>query len=573
MPELVLVLVLVLEPDPRMLAIAFHNTQLLPFLALAAIPSIMDLLFRQRYKKVDWAAMEFLERALRKTRRRLKLENLLLLAARVAAIALLAAALARPIADTTGLLGDLGEKRSHVLIAVDASYSMGYEVGAGGTGRSAFERAKKAALDIAGAVLKRCDDLDVLVVAEPPRFLYQDPIFVDDPTATTARVARDLAEVELTAAPADAAKAFAAIVQYLPKFDKGLSAGIVGGAGPSTSPSTSGGKPDVPPEAISPKHVYFVTDLQRSAFARPERGLRDPGLRRVAEDLAKLKADLLIVDVGAAEPRNAAIEDLAASEEIVSIDLPFKLVATVKNHSTAPLTDLTLSLAIDDVVDRTVSLALGAGELKQEEFWAVVHDPGLHKVHLWVKSDPLEVVDEGYAIVDAREAIDVLLVDGEPQGEFGDRETDFLIAAYAPSDDTHLGRENLIRPEVEREIVPSDRDLSRYAVIVLANVTGPTDDEVARLEKYVREGGGLALFAGDGVSAADWNEKLWKGGAGLLPARLEGKEAVRSEEEFFRLVADTFHHPVLKPFERAEDRPLFHEPRFTAYYLVEETPV
>src|SRR5213595_2036699 len=72
-------------------------------IGLASIPIIIHILNRRRYKTVQWAAMEFLLRAMKKNRRRLKFEQWLLLATRCAVLILAATALARPLGcrDTT----------------------------------------------------------------------------------------------------------------------------------------------------------------------------------------------------------------------------------------------------------------------------------------------------------------------------------------------------------------------------------------------------------------------------------------------------------------------------------------
>src|SRR5437764_12278495 len=66
-------------------------------LALASIPIIIHILNRRRYKTVNWAAMEFLLRAMKKNRRRLKFEQWILVATRCAVLVLIAPALARPV--------------------------------------------------------------------------------------------------------------------------------------------------------------------------------------------------------------------------------------------------------------------------------------------------------------------------------------------------------------------------------------------------------------------------------------------------------------------------------------------
>src|SRR5437764_4320988 len=71
---------------------------------LTAIPIIIHLLNRRRFKTVTWAAMEFLLRAMRKNRRRLKFEQWLLLATRCLLVFLLGLALARPLGCENGAL-------------------------------------------------------------------------------------------------------------------------------------------------------------------------------------------------------------------------------------------------------------------------------------------------------------------------------------------------------------------------------------------------------------------------------------------------------------------------------------
>src|SRR5271168_2584060 len=65
----------------------------------AAIPVAIHLFFRSRYRTVPWAAMKFLLTAVEQTSRRLKFQELLLLALRMALLILLALAFARPISS------------------------------------------------------------------------------------------------------------------------------------------------------------------------------------------------------------------------------------------------------------------------------------------------------------------------------------------------------------------------------------------------------------------------------------------------------------------------------------------
>lgn len=92
--------------------------------ALTAVPILIHLLNRRRVKVVPWAAMTFLLAAIKRNRRRLQLENWLVLALRVAAVALLGLALARPVITDSALAG-LGGERESLYLLLDTSGSTG----------------------------------------------------------------------------------------------------------------------------------------------------------------------------------------------------------------------------------------------------------------------------------------------------------------------------------------------------------------------------------------------------------------------------------------------------------------
>ena len=101
-------------------------------LAGAAIPVVIHLLNRRRTTVVDWGAMQFLELG-RRARLKFQLSELLLLAGRMALLAIVALALARPFwianqpearAAEAGV-GFFGGQRRDVVLVIDGSGSMG----------------------------------------------------------------------------------------------------------------------------------------------------------------------------------------------------------------------------------------------------------------------------------------------------------------------------------------------------------------------------------------------------------------------------------------------------------------
>ena len=123
-----------------MLAVTFLAPGSLLLLGAAAVPLIIHFLARRQWRVVRWAAMEFLLRAMRRQRRRLRFENLLLLALRVGAIVCLALAAGRP-AGEEDLLPAAAPQRHGVIVALDASYSMLYQ----DAGRSVLDRGRELA--------------------------------------------------------------------------------------------------------------------------------------------------------------------------------------------------------------------------------------------------------------------------------------------------------------------------------------------------------------------------------------------------------------------------------------------
>jgi hypothetical protein len=139
--------------------VTFANTGLLALTALFAVPLVIHLLNRRRYRRVPWAAMEFLLRAYKQNRRRLRLENLLLLLLRCALPVLLALAVARPRFESAPL--GMGNQGRHHVLLLDRSYSMAYR-DAGGS--RPFDRLKQSAGLLLDLVAKRQNEKVSLVL-------------------------------------------------------------------------------------------------------------------------------------------------------------------------------------------------------------------------------------------------------------------------------------------------------------------------------------------------------------------------------------------------------------------------
>lgn len=95
----------------------------------AAVPIIIHLLNRRRFRIVDWAATNFLLKAARESRGKKKLKHIIILICRALAIAALIFAVARPLVG--GFLGSGSGAVGTVVLVLDRSASMETKSGSG----------------------------------------------------------------------------------------------------------------------------------------------------------------------------------------------------------------------------------------------------------------------------------------------------------------------------------------------------------------------------------------------------------------------------------------------------------
>ena len=81
----------------------FLAGSLLGGLVLASVPIIIHILNRRRFQIIDWPPMKYLKLTLKRNRRRIRFEQLLLLAMRTLAVILLILAVARPVIPQNSL--------------------------------------------------------------------------------------------------------------------------------------------------------------------------------------------------------------------------------------------------------------------------------------------------------------------------------------------------------------------------------------------------------------------------------------------------------------------------------------
>ena len=114
----------------------FLNVAMLGGVAALAIPLIIHLFHKSRFKVVKWGAMHLLAAVLRTNQKRIKIEQWILLAIRCAIPAILALMMAKPVWQGANQM--LGEQPTSTAVLLDNSYSM--EAGRAGTSNFSIAR-------------------------------------------------------------------------------------------------------------------------------------------------------------------------------------------------------------------------------------------------------------------------------------------------------------------------------------------------------------------------------------------------------------------------------------------------
>lgn len=232
----------------------FLNPLLLAAGLLAiAIPIAIHLLMRRRRKPTPWAAMRFLLEAIRRRRRRLQLERLILLAVRCLLVAAIALALGRPV--LRGISGEspFGTSMVTLAIVIDDSIASGATDGPTGT---ALDRHKAMALELLEGLRPDRGDRALLVPLSGPLAAAGDlpEASALAPTSDIAALGRLVEGLTPTSAAADLEGALGLLAQQVGRAgpeDEGrwvvaVLADSVEGTYPSAAPRASEGPASEP---------------------------------------------------------------------------------------------------------------------------------------------------------------------------------------------------------------------------------------------------------------------------------------------------------------------------------------
>ena len=481
--------------------------------AMASIPVIIHLLNRLRFKRIVWAAMEFLLAAHRKNARRVRIEQLILLIIRTLIVLLLAAAVARPILE--GLLAGLGRSSTHRVLVIDDSFSMGAQAGVSG-GKTAMKQVVEQADWLMKHFEKR-DGVSVFLAGSRPHARIGSPSFDHE------NVVKEIEKLTVSDSATD-------MVGTLEEARKVLA--------------------DSKQER---KVVYILTDNTQAAWE--DEGASD--LRDVAAAVSEM-ADIVVVDVSGGTQSNLAIGEFYPERAVVTEDVLSTFRIEVENLSDQALDGVVVNVTVDGTDVRPVRFGRVAPRKVETRKWAYTFDrPGEHAMEARIKdigtADTLAVDSRRFLALTVKKALDVLIVDGEPRTDTRDGEADYLRLALDPRT-RDQDRETPFLPTWIRDSEFDASQLNDVDVVMLANVGSLSDVQQNLLRRFVQDGGALMVFLGDQVQAGLYNLALYENGTGLLPAFLaetRGTTEPGHEEQYTTFDIGHFDHPALGAFRES----------------------
>ncbi|MCA9024987.1 MAG: BatA domain-containing protein [Planctomycetaceae bacterium] len=446
-----------------------------PGMALIAAPILIHLINRLRYRRVRFAAMEFLLSSQQQNRRRILLEQLLLLLLRVGIVALLALLISRLIVDPSQLTLFQGAKSHHVFL-LDDSGSMRDRMGE----ETTFDRAKAVILKLAteGARRPGTQRFTLLLMSQPDS-TYSNLGERDINTQLVEELAAKLEALACTHQRVDLVAGLEAVQQRLAD------------------------------DRSAARHLHILSDFRKSDWV---------GAPTVTETIKALDESQVSINFIHAVPdahENLGITIVTGAVEVAAAGIPVQLSATVQNFGQREATDVRLSVIADGerLPLNLLFESIAAGKTEQRGFDVRFVEPGKHRIEVTLEADALEADNTRHLAINVPLENEVLIVDGSPGSEQG-----LFIADALAADRTVTG----YAPIIDNVSGMRRRNLDAFQSIILINVSELPPDAIQAVQKFVAAGGGLVWYLGDAIRSAYYNEALYQQGAGLFPVPLSG---------------------------------------------------
>ena len=488
----------------------------LAFGALAfAVPLIIHILNRSRFRTVEWGAMHLLESVIKVNHKRLHVDQVILLFVRCAIPVLLALCLARPVLTGSRLLE--GDSPVSLVILLDTSYSMDTVDPSG----SRFEKAVDAACQIVNAV-SRGSEVAVIQTGGRPTPLFDQPVFDSE-----------------------------AVVRRLRQIKAGYGASDM-------QASLNVALKTVDAMSHARRELLVISDFQPADW----QVIGQNTAETIRGQLASLKIPptLTLLPIGQPVSSNVSVESLEFPRRALGVGQQISVRANLRNHGGTPIENARVVLRLDGAESSVSQVALAANGTTQTLFPCSFDKAGSHVIEVEVIADDPLTDDNRYAAaVTIWDSIDVLLVDGDPSGQPLQSESDYLSIALTPFTFGRVRLADLVQTQTVQSKDLTEERLKTSRVVVLANVSKLEPAQLQTLTAFVNDGGALLVCAGNKIDLNWYREQMFANGGGLLPAAFgllkgqteaDGKTSAEPStiNQSSHVVAQYFDHPALEFF-------------------------
>ncbi|MCA9011834.1 MAG: VWA domain-containing protein [Planctomycetaceae bacterium] len=508
----------------------FLNPWLLFGLAGIGLPILAHLLSRRRYDVVEWAAMQFLNPS-RKTRRRLKLEELLLLLVRIGLICLMVLSVTRPWIPGGWLSGHYSAGSRTVVIVIDGSNSMSRTDGPNSIHQNALRQASQF-LQTLGVG----DSVALIDARDQPRAVIESPL--SD---------LGLVEQEIRRLPPPGGAC-----GILPALEKAIA--ILGRSSDSSREVV----------VFSDQQANSWRSEDEAEWARFDDLIRFPSVR----------PHVWLVDVsphsGVFE-RNISVGRIELSREMTVPDFAVRLQVRIHNDSSSeanvPLRLLLDGQPLADKHHAALVPALGDAVV---QFEYAFRTEGTHvlSVEAEISDEAVAADNVSHAAVRVEKSLDVLLVNGTPSPAPETRDTFFAELAFAPLE----GKPPWVKTRLVEaaELVPDD--FQSASAVIFCNCPAISSNVAQAAMEFVASGNGLFIACGSNTTPESFHANFIA--SGLMPQLqlLRTRKAPPQSEQMIRVAPlslqpgwlDRFHSDPARSFLKAT---------FDAWCIVRSGPI
>ena len=479
---------------------SFLSAAFLLALPLIAVPIAIHFYRGKQRDVVLWGAMQFLAVAATKGRRMERIEELILMALRLAAVAALVLALARPMIRSTWL--GRGSEREVVLV-LDNSMSMARL----DNGEAAADRLREKAAALVDT-LSASDGVQILLTVGG-EWATAEPIAAD------ASGKRQLKEIIAAAQPTLGSADILDCLRSAVHLDAG--------------------------ERLTSRHIAVFTDQQATKWHADRTGnWRALGAERKA---SAVPTTIEVTNCGIEDQQidNIAVTAITTPKNLVRPNEPLELTAEITNPGNVTSPGVRLQWLIGDkVVQESTVSALQPRGKTQASTALKIPDAGIVLVGCRIdRPDQLPLDQENWFVAQVASELPVLFVRSENGSAASMPSSELFAAALGFKGKEAAAWHAVFRPEVIEPSVLSAQPLADYRAIIIDGLANLDPATVERLETFVRNGGGLWVALGEGIEPTKFNRDWFKDGDGLSPLGIESLEVIEKPND----VAATIHPP------------------------------